>query len=161
MDRWALLGVRMKKLITTVGLAAVMALPVMATAAHAGPSTDALAQCLVRSTTVEDHDVLERWIFAMVTRHPSVASMTSISDAQRKDINQKAGALFTRLLTDNCATEVKKAYKDEGEPAIEAAFANLGATAMQDIMSDPSVQAAGGDIQPYVDNAKLSALLSQ
>ncbi len=151
----------MKKLITTLGLAAAMTLPLMVTAAHAGPSTDALAQCLVKSTTVEDHDVLERWIFAMVTRHPSVSGMTSISDAQRKDINQKAGALFTRLLTDNCGAEVKQAYKDEGEAAIESAFANLGATAMQDIMADPNVQAAGGDIQPYVDNKKLSAVLTQ
>lgn len=155
------MGVRMKKLITTLSLATVMALPLAATAAHAGPSTDALTQCLVRSASVEDHNVLEQWIFAMVTRHPSVAGMTQISDAQRTEINRKAGALFTRLLTDNCGAQVKQAYKDEGEPAIEAAFANLGATAMQDIMSDPNVQAAGGDIQPYVDNKKLNALLTQ
>jgi len=151
----------MKKLITTLGLAAAMAMPLVASAAQAGPSTEALSACLVRSTTVEDHNVLEQWIFAMVTRHPSVASMTSISDAQRKDINQKAGALFTRLLTENCAAEVKQAYRDEGEPAIESAFGNLGFTAMSDIMADPNVQAAGGDIQPYVDNKKLNALLTQ
>ncbi len=142
-------------------MAAVIALPLVATAAKAGPSTDALSACLVKSTSVEDHNVLERWIFAMVTRHPSVASMTSISDAQRADINQKAGALFTRLLTEDCAPEVKQAYKDEGEPAIESAFGNLGFTAMSDIMSDPNVQKAGGDIQPYVDQKKLSALLGQ
>ncbi len=151
----------MKKLITTLGLAFVMALPLVATAADAGPSTEALAQCLVRSTTAEDHNVLERWIFAMVTRHPSVANMTSISDAQRAEINGKAGALFTRLLTDNCAVEVRQAYKDEGEAAIESAFSALGSTAMEDIMSDPSVQAAGSDIQPYVDNKKLQAVLGQ
>lgn len=148
----------MKKLIATFGLASFMALPL---SAHAGPSTDALTQCLVKSTTVEDHDVLTRWIFAMVTRHPSVSGLTAISDAQRIDINQKAGALFTRLLTENCSNEVKQAYRDEGEPAIESAFANLGETAMKELMSDPKVQAASGDIQPYVDNKKLSALLTQ
>ena len=151
----------MKKLITTLGLAAALVMPLVATAAQAGPSTDALSACLVKSTTAEDHNVLERWIFAMVTRHPSVASMTSISDAQRAEINQKAGALFTRLLTQDCAPQVKQAYRDEGEPAIESAFGNLGFTAMQDIMADPSVQAAGNDIQPYVDNKKLNAMLSQ
>ena len=155
------MGVLMKKLITTLGLTAVMAMPLAGTAAHAGPSTDALTQCLVKSTSTADHEVLTRWIFAMVTRHPSVSGLTSISDAQRADINQKAGALFTRLLTGDCGAEVKQAYKDEGEPAIESAFANLGATAMQQLMSDPKVQAAGGDIQPYVDNAKLSALLAK
>ena len=161
MDGWALWGLLMKKLITTLGLAAVLALPLMATAAHAGPSTDALTQCLINSANAEDHNVLEQWIFAMVTRHPSVAGMTAISDAQRAEINRKAGALFTRLLTDNCGAQVKRAYKDEGEPAIEASFANLGAAAMQDIMADPSVQAAGNDIQTYVDNKKLNALLNQ
>ena len=151
----------MKKLITTLGLAAAMALPLAATGAQAGASTDALSACLVKSTTTADHVVLVDWIFSMMARHPSVASMAAISDAQRVDINRKAGALFTRLLTDDCGAEVKQAYKDNGEAAIEAAFSALGSTAVQDLMTDPDVQAAGNELDAYVDNKKLQAVLGQ
>jgi len=71
----------MKNLIKMLGVAAVMVLPMAATAAHAGPSTDALSACLVKSTTADDHIALVDWIFTMIARHPSVASMVTISDA--------------------------------------------------------------------------------
>ncbi len=152
-------GACMKKLITTLGMAMVMAMPLTATQAQAGPSTDALSACLARSTTADDHIVLVDWIFAMIARHPSVSGMTSISSAQRAEINRKAGALFTRLLTDSCGAEVKQAYKEDGMIAVQSAFSSLGAAAMQDLMSNPDVQAAGNDIQPYVDQQKLGAVL--
>ncbi len=151
----------MNNLIKTLGVAVVIAMPLMSTSAHAAASDDTLAACLARSTTPDDRIVLVDWIFTMVARHPSVAGMTSISDVQRTAINQKAGALFTRLLTNDCAAEVKQAYKAGGEGAIENAFSTLGESAMSQLMSDPNVQAAGNDIAPYVDNKKLNALLAQ
>jgi len=151
----------MKNLIKMLGVAAVMVLPMAATAAHAGPSTDALSACLVKSTTADDHIALVDWIFTMIARHPSVASMVTISDAQRVEINRKAGALFTRLLTEDCAAETKQAYKDDGSSAIEGAFQALGAVAMKDLMGNPDVQAAGNELEAYVDEKKLSAVLGQ
>ena len=151
----------MHKLIKIAGLTAVLPLPLMVPAAQAGPSTDALSACLARSTTAEDHVVLVDWIFAMIARHPSVAGMTTISDAQRVQINQKAGALFTRLLTDACGPQVKQAYKDDGQIAVQTAFSALGAAAMQDLMANPDVQAAGNEIGAYVDQQKLGTILAK
>ncbi len=151
----------MKNLIKTLSVAAAIALPLTATAAYAGPATDALSACLVRSTTAEDHIVLVDWIFSMIARHPSVAGMASISDAQRVEINRKTGMLFSRLLTESCAAEIKQANKEDGITAVKSAFSVLGATAMQDLMSNPDVQAAGAEIQPYVDQKKLAAVLAQ
>ncbi len=82
--------------------------------------------------------------------------MTNITDAQRTDLNKKTGALYTRLLTTDCGAELKTAVQQEGTNAVEAAFSALGASAMQDLMSDPKVQAGASSFTQYVDQKKIA-----
>ena len=147
----------MKTLLKATAFAACVAagLPV-AGSVFAGPAQDALTSCLAAKTTAADHVVLADWVFSIIAAHPSVAGMTNITDAQRTDLNKKTGALYTRLLTTDCGAELKTAVQQEGTNAVEAAFSALGASAMQDLMSDPKVQAGASSFTQYVDQKKIA-----
>lgn len=144
-----------------IALAAVAAITVpMAAQAAPGPATAALSQCLVASATPEDHVLMADWIFTVIARHPSVASMSNITDAQRTDINKRMGALFGRLMITACSQQVKAAVQQDGTNAIGSAFSGLGEAAMTDLMGDPHVQTAAGDFAQYFDEKGLEAALS-
>ncbi len=147
-----------KKMAIALAVAASLPALTVSMPAEAGPSTDALSTCLVRAVTEEDRVVLMRWIFSTMARHPGVSQYAAISDAQRIEINQNGGALFTRLLTADCALETRQAYTDDGQPALSAAFSVLGATAMDGLMTDKAVQASLGDLSGYVDQNRLKAV---
>ena len=142
-----------------LALACIAGLP-MAHAASASPATDALSACLTRSVTADDRLVLVKWVFATMARHPSVSAMATISDAQHTAITRDAGKLFSRLLTDSCASETRQAYVSDGEGAISTAFSALGATAMQDLMTHPDVQASLSELGSYLDMNKLQAVFA-
>lgn len=122
------------------------------------PETQALSECLVQSTTPDDHVVLARWIFAAMARHPSVIHLSQMRDADRVTINQQIGALFNRLLLDNCASESRAALV-VGPEALEAAFGTLGETAMGTLMSQRDVQSGVAEMAAYVDQQGLAALV--
>ena len=148
--------VRISSRILAVTLALFSAFP--AGAALAGPATDALSTCLVRSVSDEDRVVLMQWIFSTMARHPGVAQLSNISPEQRIEINRRGGALFTRLLTADCTLETRKAVLDEGQGALSSAFNVLGGTAMDGLMADPAVQVSLGDLADYIDQNRLKAV---
>ena len=151
----------MKTLLRTAAFAAVLAagLP-LASGAFAGPAGDALQACLDNATTSEDHLILDRWIFAIISLHPGVASMSTVTDAQREDINKKAGALVTRLMAVDCAPQLHAAITKEGTDAVDDAFGNLGKVAMRDLMSDPKVHDGASGLAGYLDMDKIKAAMS-
>lgn len=146
----------MKFSVKAMGFALALAVSApVASQATAGPATEALSACMVRSATPEDHLVLARWIFAIMARHPSVANLASISDAERLKINKAGADLMVRLLATDCAAETKAAYVEDGEDAMGDAFGALGEIAMTDLMTDPSVQAELNKLTEYADLTPL------
>jgi hypothetical protein len=127
--------------------------------AMAGPFGDDMAKCLVKSASTEDRSLLIRWIFSEITLHPDLASMTSVTPAQRDELSRSAGALFQRLLIESCKTETQLAIKNEGAKTMEYAFQILGEVAMQGIISNPKVVAGVAEITKGVDQEKLKAAL--
>jgi hypothetical protein len=113
----------------------------------AGPYTDDLSKCLVRSTSAADKSVLVQWIFATMALHPDVKWLTSASGAQRADLNKKAGALFQRLLTGSCLSEARQALQFEGQSALEASFSVLGQVAARELFTNPEVAAGMAGFQ--------------
>lgn len=107
----------------------------------AGPYADAIGQCFANSTTGKDRIELARWVFASMALHPDVVSSPAITPEKRESINKSTGALFNRLLSENCTKEVKEAVKFEGQAALKSAFESLGKLAMQELMSNPAVDA--------------------
>ena len=148
----------------------VRALPVMALilltgfpgpVAQAGVYTDDLSKCLVKSSNRADRSVLVQWIFSGLSLHPAVQPFVSITEEQRDAFNEKAAALLSRLLVDDCRKEAIVALKYEGTAAFDASFQVLGQVASQDLMSEPHVaEGLSGMIAHYLANdEKLASLL--
>lgn len=127
--------------------------------AHAGPYSDDLAKCLVKSTTADDKGTLVRWIFGIAALHPQVANVSAISDAQRVELNKKVAGLFESLLTERCRAETLEAVRYEGASTIEASFGILGEAAMTEMFSDGSVNEGLGEFTRYLNEEKLMSVL--
>jgi hypothetical protein len=90
--------------------------------------------------------------------HPDVASMTMITAQQREDFNKRAGALFQRLLTESCRSEVQLAIRYEGPATIQYAFQVFGQAAAGELFANSSVSAGMKDMNKYIDQDKIKAL---
>lgn len=76
---------------TLLLLAALAMAPAWSAPARADTYADALAQCLIRSTTPTDRTIALRWAFATMALDPDVASLAAVTPAQRDVLNRQAG----------------------------------------------------------------------
>ena len=124
----------------------------------AGVYTDDLTKCIVAKTSPDDRITLVKWVFIAMSRHPAVASMTKVTESDTATANEAAAALFTNLMTVNCADATRSAMKYEGVAAIQSAFSVLGQVAMGDLMSDPGVGSVLAQLEKYIDPSKFESL---
>jgi hypothetical protein len=127
--------------------------------ALAGPYADDLSKCLVSSTTDKDQTDLVRWLFAAAALHPDVSSIAAVSDQQRSEMGRTVGQLFERLLTESCRAQFRDAMKYEGSQTIEVSFSVLGEVAMRNLIQDPAVSKAIGELETFVNQEKLQAVM--
>ena len=138
----------------------ILALPV-SLAAHASPYADELGKCLVDATTKEDRTALVRWMFAAAAAHPAVAAIANVSPKAMEDANATTGALITRLLTESCKDQAKKALNYEGPLTLQLSFQVLGQVAATELFTSPQVKQAMSGLEKTVDKKKLEELKSQ
>lgn len=127
--------------------------------ALAGPYSDEMAKCLVTSTSEADKNFLVKWMFAAAALHPAVKSISSVSDAQRNELNMRTAKLFEKLLTESCKSQVQQALKYEGQSTIESAFQVLGQVAARGLFSDPAVNGFIAQLGNHIDKQKLESVL--
>ena len=125
----------------------------------AGPFTNDMAECLVRSTTPAERNELMRWMFVAIDQHPAVRSLAQIPRAQRTAIARKTGALFQRLITVSCRTQVRRAVQYEGPASIQVGFEALGSAAARGLFTDPHVAQYMAGMARYLDKKKLAQAL--
>ena len=124
----------------------------------AGPFADDMAKCLVTSTNNRDRNKLLKWMFKIYSDHPEVSYMVDLSDREKKVIDKDVADLFTRLLSEDCLNESKKAQKYEGNIVFFNAFKVLGQTASQGFMGNPDVQRSMKKVYELMDYEKLNYL---
>lgn len=127
--------------------------------AFAGPYSDEMAKCLVTSTSEADKNFLVKWMFAAAALHPAVKSISSVTDAQRNELNVKTAKLFERLLTESCKSQVQTAIKYEGQGTIESAFQVLGQVAARGLFSDPGVNGFIAQLGNHIDKQKMESVI--
>lgn len=127
--------------------------------AFAGPYSDEMAKCLVTSTSEADKNFLVKWMFAAAALHPAVKSISSVTDAQRNELNVKTAKLFERLLTESCKKQVQTAIKYEGQSTIESAFQVLGQVAARGLFSDPAVNGFIAQLGNHIDKKKMESVI--
>ncbi|MGH8191257.1 MAG: hypothetical protein ACREP2_07395 [Rhodanobacteraceae bacterium] len=144
---------------TLLLLAALLTAPVWSAPAHAEDYAGTLAQCLIRSTTPADRKIALRWAFVTMALDPEVASMATITPAEREAINRQAGALVTNLLAQSCRQPVQQALMFEGPPAVESAFEAWGRWAVSGLVTEPHVAKGMAGLLQYLDMGKLMSLI--
>jgi len=128
--------------------------------ALAGPAeTAAATRCLADNTTGRDRKDLARWIFLAMAAHPEIKEMSKASGAQQEQSQRAVAGLFSRLVGETCATEVRALVQTEGPAALGKPFEVLGQLAMQELMSNADVKANVGGFERFIDRAKVEPVL--
>ena len=124
----------------------------------AGPFGDEMAKCLVTSTSNRDRTKLVKWMFRVYGEHPEVSYMVDLSDKEKKAIDKDIAYIFTRLLSEDCVDETKKALDYEGDNVMFTAFQTLGQVAAQGFNVNPSVERSINKFSEFLEYEKLDFL---
>ena len=124
----------------------------------AGPFADEMAKCLVTSTNKRDRTKLIKWIFRVYGDHPEVSYMIDLSDREKNAIDKDVANIFTRLLSEDCIDETKKALDYEGDNVMFNAFQILGQVASKGIVENPDVMKSINKFVELIEYEKLDYL---
>ena len=124
----------------------------------AGPFGDEMSKCLVLATSSKDNSLLGRWLVRVYGEHGDSKDLTNLSDYKKEKIDKDVARLFTRLLSEDCKVETKKALKFEGDAVMFNAFRTLGEVAGKELLEDNNVSKAINKFTEYVDYGKLKYL---
>ena len=142
-----------KVLIIALSFGAGFSLPV-----NANPH--ALGECLTDSLNGKERKQLAKWIYFSMAAHPEMKPHSNVSVNVRTDADKYVGTLVTRLLVEDCASQLKIAQKADPN-AFEIAFGLVGEVAMQEVMNNPDVASAVGNFGQYVDQNRINSLLAE
>ncbi len=138
-------------------LAATVALPPFV---QASDSLAAVNTCLSDNTTGRDRKDLAKWVFLTMAAHPEIRGMASFGPDLREGINVRMGALFTRLVSEQCPDEIRAMLAEHGSASMGTAFESLGRIAMEELMGHPDVAASVSEFERHVDQGKIGPVLA-
>lgn len=127
----------------------------------AGTATDALSACLADNTTGKDRKEMARWVFVGMASHPEITTLSNVTQASRDDLDKAMATIVTRLLTESCLTQARSAMEKDGGTAFQVAFGFVGKLAMQELMSNPKVNAAFSNFAKHIDQKKVNSAFSK
>ena len=129
--------------------------------AMASPSSEALGACMADALTGKERKNLAQWIFFAIAAHPEIRRFANVSTQDQTQIDQYTGQLITRLLTEDCAPQVRVALQKDGNEALNSAFETVGKVAMQELMTDKDVNASISGYAKYLDEQKVRQVLDK
>lgn len=150
-------------------IVAVITLLIMTTGnVVAGEHANRLSQCLVSNTTAADKEILTRWVFTTLAKHPNLATspnmtdLTSIAQDVRSGANREMAQLVEKFIYDKCNSQLKAAVKNEGPMAIQTSIRSYVEQTGREILQHPSVAGSIGGVASQMDAKKLfEALMAQ
>jgi hypothetical protein len=127
----------------------------------AGPYSDDLAKCMVRSSTAADRAEFVKFLFSALAQHPDVSSMANISPQQMEAVSKASGELVQRLLLQSCRSEAQQAIHYEGVQSIFFGFQFYGQAMAAELIGNPIVAAKMRDLNNYLDADKFKAFADE
>ncbi|WP_210394617.1 hypothetical protein [Motiliproteus sediminis] len=144
-----------KLLIATALLVATVTTPVTL----ADTPSQQLGTCLIDSLNGKERKELAKWIFISMAAHPEISPYANISNADINATDSYVGTLITRLLTEDCAAQLRSANNTDPR-AIQQAFELVGQVAMQELMTHQRVGNALTGYAQYADMDKINVVLT-
>lgn len=141
-----------KRTVAALGaLAGLMAQPAWSAQPADGTAGQAaLAQCIALNTTGADRLLTARWLFAMLGKSSQIADLSTGNAARDAELNKGFAKLFTRIVTKDCAAQVRPIAAVDLTDAFGKVGEALGETAMKELMNDKAVEKALGDYAEFI-----------
>ena len=149
----------MKSALLAMGLLAVVAQPSAAAPASGAEAQRAeLAQCVEMRTSGADRTLTAQWMFSAMAKSPHIASLASVSDQRRTELNKAFAQILTRLVIKDCLEQVRPLAIANLEDAFEVVGRALGEVAMQELMGNPDVDKAIGAYADFLSEDEFKPL---
>lgn len=145
----------MKMMFKVVAFGLVLLLPF---SAYPATPTEDLGTCLIDALNGKERKQLAKWIFFAMASHPEISSFSNATSQDIESTDKSVGQLVTRLLTEDCPSEMRLA-NDSNPLALQKAFELVGQVAMQEIMTSPQVNEAIVGYAKYADMDKIGSIL--
>lgn len=113
-----------------------------------------LGTCMIDSLNGKERKDLGKWMFFAMAAHPNIHDYSNISAKDIDESDQYIGGLVTRLLVEDCKTELSTALKSD-PLAIQKGFEIVGRVAMQELMANDVVVRAITNYSKYADLEKI------
>ena len=127
--------------------------------AIAGPAAENLSACLVDATSPADRTTLRQWLFSAMSVHPDLNQFVQVTEEERIRLEQDTAGIFQRLLAEDCGTETRAAFIDEGINGVQGSFGALGQVAIGGLFENPAVISGLSSVVNYVDLELLGETL--
>jgi hypothetical protein len=142
--------------------AALLAAGLLAAAfAEAGPYSDDLAKCMVRTSSPADRAEFVKFLFSAIAQHPDVSSMANIPPKQMEATMKATGELIQRLLLQSCRSEAQLAIHYESMQSVFYAFQFYGQAMAAELWGNPIVAGKMKDLNKYLDVEKFKAFAAE
>ena len=105
-------------------------------------AADRLGLCMVSKTTGADRIAVAGWMLAAMASAPELHDVASVTPERKEKADRAMAAVFTRLITRDCAAESKALFALGDTSAFKQAGRPLGEVAMQELMSNPKTMEA-------------------
>jgi hypothetical protein len=106
----------------------------------------------------KDRKEFAKFVFVAMAAHPDMKKYSNVTAEDRVETSKSVAQLITRLLTVDCAAQVRETMQGNNSAAFSAAFEQVGKAAMQELMTNAEVTETMGGIQQYLDKEKFKEL---
>ena len=138
----------MRRILLAVALAAVPAFCLAQAPA-------VLGKCIVANISARDRSDLARWVFLSMAAHPEARQFSSVRAESREDASRAVGVLFTRLMADVCAKEVREAAGAGGPGVVPSAIQFLTQIGVQELMTNQDVLGTLSAFSQFADKERI------
>ncbi|HNI72944.1 MAG TPA: hypothetical protein PLX65_05380, partial [Accumulibacter sp.] len=94
-------------------------------------------------------------IYLAMSAHPEIGVLGKASPTDAENAQRTTANLFTRLIAEQCPSEMNAVMQSEGMEGAKIAFEYLGRMAMQELMTNPDVSASLSGFTRYIDKEKI------
>ncbi len=127
----------------------------------AGEDAQKLGVCLTNSMNGKERKNLAKWIYIGMSAHSVIKPYSNVTTSDTENSNKYVGELITRLITKDCPTQARLAFKEGGGEAFKYAFGIVGKVAMQELMADSSVSQALGGFEKYLKQDQFDQVFKE